>query len=704
VKRWLATLLIGASATAGAALAQTPPRVEFSSAISVVSVPVFVTDRSGRAVSGLTQDDFEITDEGKPMRIVGFREIDASATPDDAIFTESPAARRQFLLLFDLSFSSVAGLVRSRHAAAAFVRTGMTASDLGAVATFSANHGVRLLVGFTSDKAQLRRAIDTLGVLQLDRQADPLGLAYDLRDVGAALSDTLPDESGNTIADTLRAVQMRYERSQEAAYKQRVLALIDGLGQLARALDAVQGRKQVVLLSSGFDDVGLLGQQGPQAVQDSEAIARGRTWEVTTENRFGDAQTRQELTSVLKAFSSSDAVVHSIDVTGLSARGDMRHESAEPARRSGRESLAEIASGSGGRFFKDTNDLGLAFAEIGEMSRHYYLVAFEPGAPRGPGKFHRLRVRLRTRDKGNTVSHRSGYFERSLYADTQPLSRRFQAAEVIAKGVAASELPLLGLAIPYRQGAAGVQVPVVVEVGRAAFAQAQSGLLPVEIYGYAIDPGGALVDLVALVSNLDLAKTGERLRQRGLQVHATFTLRPGPYSLRFLVRESETGRMGSYWLEVTVPELDPAEVQLFPPLFMGDPADLVVLQAHSRSTREPLSPFVVGTEAFVPRPKPTLVNGRAETVCLLAFDGGRRFDPGASFEIKPKLVDHAGQAVALGGRVQIVKSVSDGEGFRRFVLGFTPSDIPAGEYTFRASVRDPGTGRVSEAFQAIRVE
>jgi VWFA-related protein len=595
----------------------------------------------------------------------------------------------------------VGGLVRSRQAAAAFVRSVMTSSDLGAVATFSADHGVRLLIGFTSDRAQLRRAIDTLGVLQLDRQADPLGLAYDLRDVGGALADTLPEESGNAVSDAIRAVQLRYERSQEAAYKQRVLALIAGLGQLARSLGAVQGRKQVVFLSSGFDDVGLLGQQSTQAAQDSEAIARGRTWEVSSENRFGDPQTRQELTSALKEFSSSDAVVHAIDISGLSARGDMRQVSSEPIRRSGQESLSEIATGSGGRLFKDTNDLGLAFAEIGEMSRRYYLLAFEPGAARGPGRFHRLKVKVR--GKALSVSHRSGYFERSAQADAQPLMRRFQAAEIIAKGAPAADIPVGGLTIPYRRTEAGIELPVVLEIDGKALTSTRDPLA-LEVYGYAFNADGSVADFMGLVSNLDLKKAGDRLRARGLQVHGTFTLAPGPYTLRFLVRETDTGRVGSHWLEVTVPTLDPAEVQLFPPLFMDDPMQWVVVQGASRSTHGALSPFAVGTDAFTPRARPRLVNGRSDSVCLLAYDGGRRFDPGASFEITPRLLDAKGDPVALGGRFQLLRSVSDGEGFRRFVLGFTPEGVPPGDYTFRASIRDPSTGRVSEAFQAIQVE
>ena len=683
--------------------AQPPPApVQFGSEITVVTLPVFVTDGEGRAVGGLQETDFETSDDGKPVRLVGFREVDASDPRALEIARDSPAARRQFLLLFDLTFSSVNGLVRSRRAAVDFVEKGLGPSDLAAVATFSANRGVLLLVGFTSDRTQLRQAIQTLGVLRAERQADPLGLVYDLTDVGAALSDTLPEEGSGAFSDALRAVQIRYERSQEVAYRQRVLAFIDGLETLAKALDAVQGRKQVVLLSSGFDDAALVGSQGVQSAQETDAVSRGRLWEVATENRFGDAEVRQSLAQMLQRFSSSDSVIHSVDLSGLSARGEARSGSAEPARRTGRESLAEIANISGGRWFKDTNDLGLAFGEVLELSRRYYLLAFEPNDLRGPGRFHKLKVKIK--GKGFRVSHRSGYYEKAVYAERTPLERRFEAAQVIATGVGPTDLRLRSLAVPYRRTPQGVVLPVVLEVDGASLLAGQKGdTLGLEIYGYALDPTGKLVDFAAATSTLSLARVRDKLRQRGLQVHAAFTLPPGRYDLRFLVRDAATGRQGSEWLDVNVPVLDPSEVMLFPPLFMEPPGDWVILQAASRGTPLLETPFRVEADAFAPRARPHLVNGQAQRVCLLAYDAGRQYDPGAAFEIKPQLLDAAGAPVASGG-FKLTKAVAGEDGFRRFILDFTPTALRPGDYRLRVRFRDPSSGRVSESYQAVSVE
>src|SRR6185295_14269795 len=84
------------------------------------------------------------------------------------------------LFLFDLSFSNPAGIVRARNAALKFAQEGLAPSDLAGVATFSVNTGVRLLLGLTTDRTQFARAVDTLGVLNVQRTADPLALTYEL--------------------------------------------------------------------------------------------------------------------------------------------------------------------------------------------------------------------------------------------------------------------------------------------------------------------------------------------------------------------------------------------------------------------------------------------------------------------------------------------------------------------------------------------
>ena len=244
----------------------------------VVAVPVFVTDKDGKAVSGLTAADFEIEDQGKKVPVVAFQEVDVSSpSPAAGGSLMQAAARRQFLLLFDLTFSSPSGIMRAREAAMRFVRESLAPSDLAAAATFGQS-GVRMLVGFTSDREQVARAVETLGVTETQRLRDPLNIAYELgappQTPGNA---SRPDDSGTgreqMMLDELRAVAQQMSRVEQGLYRQRVDGFLGGLQNLAKMLDAVQGRKQVILLSAGFDSSVLAGATGQEAKDAAQAVA-----------------------------------------------------------------------------------------------------------------------------------------------------------------------------------------------------------------------------------------------------------------------------------------------------------------------------------------------------------------------------------------------------------------------------------------------
>src|SRR4030095_7043057 len=89
----------------------------FAGEVSLVSIPVFVADRDGKAMRGLTADDFEVYQDGKRMAIVAFQYVDTTSAEDQEQIRQAPAARRRFLFLFDLSFTDPGGLHRAQSAA-----------------------------------------------------------------------------------------------------------------------------------------------------------------------------------------------------------------------------------------------------------------------------------------------------------------------------------------------------------------------------------------------------------------------------------------------------------------------------------------------------------------------------------------------------------------------------------------------------------
>jgi hypothetical protein len=230
-----------------------------------------------------------------------------------------------------------------------------------------------------------------------------------------------------------------------------------------------------------------------------------------------------------------------------------------------------------------------------------------------------------------------------------------------------------------------------------------SGELPLEVYGYALDDTGAILDAVALAPRLDLAKLGARVRESGLQLHTAFGVSAGTVDVRFLVRDGSTGRMGSRRLTVAVPAFTSGSVVVSPPLFMTDPAGRLVLQTASRRNATVDMPFRVDADLFTPQGLPRLANGRTDSVCVLAFSP-TPFDAKSSFQISAHLTDRAGARVPIGAPLSLAKLVAETDGFRRFVLKLTPANVPAGDYTFRVRIKDPLSGESAESAQLVRFD
>src|SRR5579864_6531765 len=180
-------------AAAGGAVAASPPAVGGlggggadrqgfgeTTEVTAVEIPVQVI-RDGEPVRGLTVADFELYEGRKQQVLTGFDVVDLSLPENQRLSASIPAAgRRHFLLVFDLSNSDPKRMLKAREAVKGSLLTTLVPSDLVAVATYGGNSGLKLALGFTSDRRQLLAAIDRLGLSDLtDRMKEhPYLMAY----------------------------------------------------------------------------------------------------------------------------------------------------------------------------------------------------------------------------------------------------------------------------------------------------------------------------------------------------------------------------------------------------------------------------------------------------------------------------------------------------------------------------------------------
>ncbi len=343
------------------------PSVRESVAVSLVEVPVTVLDSRGAPVRGLQLSDFRVFDDGKEIRPTSLDVTEFPSVPPErerpaAPERINPAAMRRFILLFDLSFITPAELSRARAAALRFIRDQSGPQDLLCVGSISAQKGASFMRGFTRDRGELEKGLDSL-VTPVEMKTRTVTISpEDAPDVGR----------GQFTADELAWLQ-RPGRAKDAA---RIGKMILVLQKLAETLKSIDGRKQILLFSHGFD-----------VMTDDTALL-------------------EPLNMALDALRRSDCIVHAVDIAGL--RDGMQGSNSKWGTTS-QEVLFTMASETSGQFVANSNDFTSQLGRILDATRLVYVLSL-PARPSGhPGRFHTLKVKVAR--GGARVFARPGYEE-----------------------------------------------------------------------------------------------------------------------------------------------------------------------------------------------------------------------------------------------------------------------------------------------------
>ncbi|HTO86423.1 MAG TPA: VWA domain-containing protein [Thermoanaerobaculia bacterium] len=692
----LAISLLAGPGTAG----QDPSTgVQESAEVVLVEVPVRVAGRDGMPIRNLTAADFQVFDNGKKQEIVGFDAIDlAEKIPNSTGESIDPAGRRRFLFLFDLTYTRPRGLLEARGAAKEFVLNGMGDADLAAVATFSIETGIRLIATFSSDRLQLARAIDTLGLTPtLSKEPDPLELVHDQQMLqalsvgGVAAKANRPSADGSLI-DSLETLRAMTNALDDRYARGRINHIIRSFEDLATVLDVLAGRKDIIYLSEGFESRLLVGTK--ETTQEREWITTGQIWNIDSDKRFGSSALQNQLEIMSALFRRSDCVIHAVDIGGI--RSDAEISTIEPTRVD--NSLFEFANGTGGEVFRNENDFRKGLAELLHRTNLVYVLAFRPNRLSGKGEFHELKVKVRT--SGARVSARAGYYEKKAFKVLSPLERGLLAADIIANEIPVSQVPARVLASPLPDARGPARVPVLVEASGPELLLAQSGSsLPVEMYVYAYDDEGRLRDFFTQGVSIDLTVNRERLERGGLRYYGQLTLPPGQYRVRALIRNGETGRMGFVAETVRVPDFSVREPYLAPPVFLASSAEGVFVRgrlgAVGRSMAAELILPPAGSRGLMPVALPEVRSGNPSQVSLVAYYFGPHQPQ--SLKIGAQVLSDEGRPLKDGALQLVSQSSAEPDGKQVLVVAFTPETLLPGRYSLRVFLQDPATGKAGYA-------
>ena len=707
------SLPVLALAVALAGLAPASAQFSDSTNVTAVQIPVQVV-ADGKAVRGLAAADFVVYEGRRQRPVVGFDAVDLQTLPAGA---EVPgAARRWFLMVFDMAFSNPDGIARGREAAIAMLPL-LHPSDLVAVATYRRS-GVDLVLGFSSDRDQIVMALHSLGLPELiDRAADPLKILVvehdnsfgDTEGVGGdgpQMLKTLrftprPRPSsgrGPTIntrnpflglMDPLYNARKSSEEAGREAQKAALDALADSFSEIARLMRSISGRKEVLLFSEGYDVAVLQGTQDKDErdrmyVEGSEV---GALWRVDSEDRFGSSEALGDLERMLEELRRSDCRVHTVDVAGV------REGDAGDAQ-GARDSLFQIARDTGGDAIENSNDVSAAVGRMLERSGVTYVLTIQPEDLQADGSYHPLRVELRRgkAPRGARVIHRPGYYAPRHFAERGKLDRALTTGARLLSGDEPGSVPTSVLAVPFPKEGGTAYVPVLVEAdGPALLADNGPGELLAEIYVYALDENGGVRSYLAQALVLELAKVEAELRQGGLRFLGHLELPPGRFSLRVLALNGRTGAYGLRTARVEIPEMGAGQPVLLPPLFPERPGHGVVTRQSSSDGEELPFPFVQGELAWLPDPRPELRQGQETAVALVGYHLA------GDLKIRTQVLSADGREVASGGLRVLERESGAADGAERLRAAFRTPALAPGEYLLRVTVSGAGGERTSSA-------
>ena len=387
-----------------------------------VLVPVVVTDKQGHHVTGLTQSDFKVFEDGVEQKITAFSseraDVATAAPPRAAPGQLDPGAaatpkplppRHTYVICLDTVHTSFADSVYVRGALQKLFQQEQAGDSRYVV--IALGRSMEVLQNPTSDPAQV---LETLGGARFrslfqrgpngSAQFDVSGYEQELERVRAACDAHEPACQIEKRALPLQAdAYAERERSRTTDFLAQFRSVVE---RLARD----SGRRTMVLISDGI------------------LLAPGRIPYGLLEACFPEFRSTRKLESmhdvmepIFKLAVKANVTIYTIDSRGLYTSPAMdasRSVVASVVNQVAREwndiatdeglTLAEIAAATGGTAFKNSNDLLTGLQRAFADGREYYTLAYVSTNDAQDGKFRKIAVQVR--DSQATVNAKRGYW------------------------------------------------------------------------------------------------------------------------------------------------------------------------------------------------------------------------------------------------------------------------------------------------------
>lgn len=526
--------------------------------------------RTGEVVHGLKVSDFQVWENGKPQQIstFDFQSVDMatplneatvsglaagpSASRSKAVVVASPEQLRNHRLIvmfFDLTSMQPEDLARCVDAARDFLRTRMQPADL--VALVSLGNTLSVDQDFTADKDAL------------------------IREVGAYNGTEGQGFAGGATANSNQEEDTTASTPDESEYNDvNTDRELFAIRSVAQSLEKIPEKKSMLYFSGGIQRDGIENQASLRAATNAAVRANLSIYSVDTRG----------LQAVLPLGDASTGSLRgNAAYNGGALMNNMNSNAAT------QEVMDTLSRDTGGKAFFDFNDFAPAFAQVQHDTSAYYAIGYRSTDTARDGKYRRLRIRIAR--PGIKLEYRQGYYAPADFRHSGREDRERELQEQLASDLPATDIAVYMDASYFRLDERRYFVPVSLLVPGSQIPFVKGGdrdKATLDIVGQVIDEVKRPIGEVRQTVKLDL-DPALQARQKNIEYTTSFNLPPGKYEMKFVVRENQTGRMGSFVAAITLPDMKKSPLKL---------SSIVLASMRQPSRRN--DPLVHGGQEYVP--------------------------------------------------------------------------------------------------------
>jgi hypothetical protein len=230
---------------------------------------------------------------------------------------------------------------------------------------------------------------------------------------------------------------------------------------------------------------------------------------------------------------------------------------------SSQETLGTLAEDTGGKLFVDSNDFAPAFQQVQHDSEAYYILGYQSTNPRRDGSFRHLTVKLLNHPDAK-LEYRPGYYAPADFQHAKSEDRELALTEQMRSDVPATDVQIFLQALYFRLDDGRFYIPISVVIPGSqinAVTVKDKDKATIDILGQVKNATGIAVGQVRQTVPLAV-DANQQLQKRNVQYSTGFSLAPGKYHVKFVVRENQSGNMGSFETDIQVPDMKKTPLKL----------------------------------------------------------------------------------------------------------------------------------------------